>query len=62
MAYLGFYFEGGLNFFGEKCGYLHGAKRQVSRGVATRLPCSPEKIFNNSAIWCVLESILLKFC
>ena len=24
--------------------------------------CSPEKIFKNGAIWCVLESILLKFC
>ena len=23
--------------------------------------CSPEKIFKNGAIWCVLESILLKF-
>ena len=22
----------------------------------------PEKIFKNGAIWCVLESILLKFC
>ena len=24
--------------------------------------CSPEKIFKNGAIWCVLESTLLKFC
>ena len=24
--------------------------------------CSPEKILKNGAIWCVLESILLKFC
>ena len=24
--------------------------------------CSPEKIFKKGAIWCVLESILLKFC
>ena len=24
--------------------------------------CSPEKILKNDAIWCVLESILLKFC
>ena len=23
---------------------------------------SPEKIFKNGAIWCVLKSILLKFC
>ena len=24
--------------------------------------CSPEKIFKNGAIWCVLENILLKIC
>ena len=35
-------------------------------GEATRLlggsgACSPEKILKNGAIWCVLESILLKF-
>ena len=24
--------------------------------------CFPEKFFKNGAIWCVLESILLKFC
>ena len=37
-----------------------------ARGEATCLlggsgACSPEKIFKNGAIWCVLENILLKF-
>ena len=46
---------------------MHGAKRHAERGEATRLlggsgACSPEKIFKNGAIWCVLENILLKFC
>ena len=46
---------------------MNGAKRHAARGEATRLlggsgACSPEKIFKNDAIWCVLENILLKFC
>ena len=66
VAYLDF-ISGGFKIFLEKWGYLHGAKRHAVRGKATRLlggsgACSPEKIFKNGAIWCVLESILLKFC
>ena len=59
---------GGSNFFWKSGGIcMHGAKRHAARGEATRLlggsgACSPEKIFKNGAIWCVLESILLKFC
>ena len=54
VAYLGFYFVGGFKMFLEKWGYLHGAKRHVARGEATRLlggfgACSPEKIFKNGA-------------
>ena len=57
----------GVQKFLDKWGYLHGAKRHAARGEATRLlggsgACSPEKILKNGAIWCVLESILLKFC
>ena len=60
-------FRGGFKIFLEKWGYWHGAKRYAARGEATRLlggsgACSTEKIFKNGAIWCVLESILLKFC
>ena len=68
VAYLGFHFGGGFKIFREKWGYLHGAKRHAERDEATRLlggfggACSPEKFFKNGAIWCVLESILLKFC
>ena len=67
MAYLGFHFGGGFKIFLEKWGNLHGAKRHAARGEATRLlggsgACPPEKILKNGAIWCVLESILLKFC
>ena len=58
---------GGFKIFLEKWGYLHGASRLAARGKATRLlggfgGMLPEKIFTNVAIWCVLESILLKFC
>ena len=61
MAYLGFHFGGGFKIFLEKCGY----SRHAARGEATRLlggfgGMLPEKIFKNGAIWCVLESILLK--
>ena len=61
VAYLGFYFGGGGGFkiFLEKWGYLHGEATRLLGGSGA---CSPEKIFKNGAIWCVLESILLKFC
>ena len=67
VAYLGFHFGGGFKIFLEKWGNLHGAKRHAARGEATRLlggfgGMLPEKILKNGAIWCVLESILLKFC
>ena len=39
---------------------MHGAKPRVCKGGSG--VCSPEKIYKNGAIWCVLESILLKFC
>ena len=56
---------GGFKIFLEKWGYLHGAKRHAPRGQATRLlggfGCMlPRENFKNGAIWCVLESILLK--
>ena len=55
VAYLGFHFGGGgSNFFWKSGGLLEGFGPSGA--------CSPEKIFKNSAIWCVLESILLKFC
>ena len=41
-------------FFG---GGGHGA---FARGVLGT--CSPKKNVKNGAVWCVLESILLKFC
>ena len=54
---------GGVQNFSGKVGIF------AWRFEATRLlggggsgACSPEKIFKNGAIWCVLESILLKFC
>ena len=59
MAYLGFHFGGGFKFFLEKCGYLHGEATRLLGGFGGMLP---EKILKNGAIWCVLESILLKFC
>ena len=38
VAYLGIHFGGGgFKIFLEKLGYLHGAKRHVARGRATRL-------------------------
>ena len=43
---------GGFKIFLEKWGNLQGGSGA----------CSPEKILKNGAIWCVLESILLKFC
>ena len=67
MAYLGFHFGGGFKIFLEKWGYLHGAKRHAARGEAMRLlggfgGMLPRENFKKGAIWCVLESILLKFC
>ena len=54
-------------------GVLRGAKspppppplklvKEATRLLGGSGACSPEKIFKNGAIWCVLESILLKFC
>ena len=52
---------GRFKIFLEQWGYLHGAARHVvARGV--RGHDLPRKFFKNGAIWCVLESILLKFC
>ena len=69
VGYLGFHFGGGgFKVFLEKWGYLQGAKRYAARGKATRLlggfgGMLPRKFFlKKGAIWCVLESILLKFC
>ena len=59
VAYLGFHFGGGFIIFLEKWGYLHGEAMRLVGGSGA---CSTEKIFKNGAIWCVLESILLKFC
>ena len=67
VAYLGFHF-GGVQKFSGKVGYLHGAKRHAARGEAPRLlggfggMLPRKKKIKNGAIWCVLESILLKFC
>ena len=60
-------FRVGFKIFLEKCGYLHGASRHAARGEATRLlggfgGMLPRENLKKSAIWCVLESILLKFC
>ena len=57
-------FRGGFKNFWEKWGNLHGAKRHAARGEATRLlggfgGMLPRENFKK---WCVLESILLKFC
>ena len=46
---------GGSKFF-----WKVGVKPRVCYGGSGA--CSPEKIIKNGAIWCVLESILLKFC
>ena len=60
VAYLGFYFVGGgVKIFLEKWGYLHGEATRLLGGFGGN---PPEKILKNGAIWCVLESILLKFC
>ena len=69
VAYLGFHFGGGFKFFLEKWGYLHAWREAACSAWQSHAfarggsgACSPEKIFKNGAIWCVLESILLKFC
>ena len=36
--------------------------RSTTRLLGGSGACSPEKIFKNGAIWCVLEYILLQFC
>ena len=62
VAYLGFHFGGVQNFSG-KVGVFAWRKapcHAFARGVWGHAP--PENFFKNSAIWCVLESILLKFC
>ena len=46
----GFGMGGGKNFFFQIWKY------------ATCCACSPEKIFLNEAIWCVLVYILIRFC
>ena len=52
---------GGFKFFLENLGYMQRvALPRVCYGGSGA--CSPEKIFKNGAIWCVLESILQKFC
>ena len=48
---------GGSKFF-WKSGVICMAKPRVCWGGSGA--CSPEKIYKNGAIWCVLESILLK--
>ena len=58
---------GGVQNFSGKVGVFAWREAHAARGEATRLlggseACSPEKILKNGAIWCVLESILLKFC
>ena len=57
VAYLGLHFGGGSKFI-WKIGAFAWREAPCSafaRGVR-------EKIFKNGAIWCVLGSILLKFC
>ena len=54
VAYLGFHFGGGVQNFSGKVGVF-----ALLGGFGGMLP---QKIFKNGAIWCVLESILLKFC
>ena len=66
VAYLGFHFGGGV----KKCFWKSGVfawreapcsawrSHAFARGVGGMLP---RENFKNGAIWCVLESILLKF-
>ena len=60
---------GAKNFF-FRFGNLHVAKRHAAHGEAMRFnrkvwpsgACPSEEIFLNSAIWCVLLCILIRFC
>ena len=54
-------FRGVQNFFG-KLGVFNAWRCEATRLLGGSGACSPEKNFKNGAIWCVLESILLKFC
>ena len=60
-------FWGGSKFI-WKSGGIGMALRAMQRVAKPRVclggsgVCSPEKIFKNGAIWCILENILLKFC
>ena len=68
VAYLGFYFGGEGSKFFWKSGGICMAQSAMQRVTKPHVcwggsgACSPEKIYKNGAIWCVLESILLKFC
>ena len=53
---------GGLRIFFFRFGNLHVAMRHAAHGLAMRIAFSPEKIFLNGAIWCVLGCILIRFC
>ena len=67
VAYLGFHFGGGVQNFSGKVGVFAWREapcsawrnREFARGFGGMLP---RENFKNGAIWCVLESILLKFC
>ena len=55
-------FRGGVQNFSGKVGEFSAWRSHAFvRGVRGHAP-APEKILKNGAIWCVLESILLKFC
>ena len=69
VAYIGFQFGGGggLNKINWKSGSIsrHAARGDLSYAFTSLGglgACSPEKVFKNGAICCVLENILLKFC
>ena len=64
VAYLGFYFEGGVQKFSGKVGVFAWREAPCSawRSHAFARGVWGHKILKNGAIWCVLESILLKFC
>ena len=63
VAYLGFHFGGGVQNFSGKVGVFNAWREAPClRLLGGFGGMFPEKIFKNGAIWCVLESILLKFC
>ena len=51
---------GGGEIFLEKWEVFAWRSHAFAKGVRGHAP--PRKFFKNGAIWCVLESILLKFC